>query len=65
MFVQFAAVSLIFYSAFFGLPLWLLQVRQFDPRTVGLIILPISGVAVLLTPLAARLVAHRGIRRRC
>jgi MFS family permease len=61
-YLQFAAVSLIFYGAFFGLPLWLQQARHFEPAQVGLIVLPISGMAVLLTPLAARLISRRGLR---
>jgi MFS family permease len=61
-YLQFAGVSLIFYGAFFGLPLWLQQVKHFGPATVGLVVLPISGVAVLLTPLAARLIARGGLR---
>jgi len=62
LFAEFAAVSLIFYAAFFGLPLWLQQARQLEPALVGLIVLPISGTAVLLIPFAARLLARRGIR---
>jgi MFS family permease len=61
-YLQFAAVSLIFYGAFFGLPQWLQQVRHLEPAAVGLIVLPISGMAVLLTPLAARLIRLRGLR---
>ena len=61
-YLQFAGVSLIFYGAFFGLPLWLQQVKHFGPATVGLVVLPISGVAVVLTPVAARLIARGGLR---
>ena len=61
-YVQFAGVSLIFYGSFFGLPLWLQQVRHFGPALVGMVVLPISGVAVLLTPVAARLIARGGLR---
>jgi MFS family permease len=62
LFAQFAAVSVIFYAAFFGLPLWLQQVRELEPAVVGLIVLPISGTSVLLIPLATRLLAQRGVR---
>ncbi len=61
-FVQFAAVTFIFYSFFFGLPIWLEEVRGFDARTAGILILPVTGVGVLLTPFAARLVSRRGPR---
>ena len=39
-FIQFAAVTFIFYSFFFGLPIWLEEVRGFDAKTAGLLILP-------------------------
>jgi MFS family permease len=58
----FAMVSLIFYGAFFGLPLWLLQARHLEPGLVGLMVLPISGMAVLMTPVAARMITRRSIR---
>jgi predicted MFS family arabinose efflux permease len=61
-YLEFAAVSLIFYGSFFGLPLWLQQVRHFGPAMVGLVVLPISGVAVLLIPVAARMIARGGLR---
>jgi MFS family permease len=61
-FVQFAAVTFIFYSFFFGLPIWLEEVRGFDARAAGLLILPVTGLGVLVTPIAASLVARRGPR---
>lgn len=61
-FIQFAAVTFIFYSFFFGLPIWLEEVRGFDAKTAGLLILPVTGLGVLLTPVAARLVSRRGPR---
>lgn len=60
-FVQFAAVTFIFYSFFFGLPVWLEQVGH-DPRTAGLVVLPLAGVSVLVTPLASMLTNRRGPR---
>jgi sugar phosphate permease len=53
-------VNLIFYGAFFGLPVWLQQARHFPPALVGLVLLPVSGMSVLMTPVAARLIARRG-----
>jgi predicted MFS family arabinose efflux permease len=47
---------------FFGLPLWLEQARRFDPGTAGLLILPIAGVGIVVTPLAARLINRAGAR---
>jgi len=61
-FVQFAATTFVFYSLFFGLPIWLEEVRGFDARTAGLLILPLTGLGVLMTPLAATLVSRKGTR---
>jgi predicted MFS family arabinose efflux permease len=61
-FLQFAATTFVFYTFFFGLPIWLEQIRGFDARTAGLLILPVTGLGVLVTPVAAALVSRRGIR---
>jgi MFS family permease len=62
-YAQFAAVNLVFYAVFFGLPLWLEEARRFAPDTAGLLLLPVAGVGVLATPLAARLIDRSGPRR--
>lgn len=61
-FVQYAAVNLVFYSVFFSLPLWLEQARRFEPSEAGLLVLPIAGLGVLATPVAARLISRSGAR---
>lgn len=61
-FVQFAAVTFVFYSYFFGLPIWLEEVRGFDAKTAGLLILPVTGLGVLMTPVAANLIGRGGSR---
>jgi predicted MFS family arabinose efflux permease len=61
-YAQYAAVNVAFFGVFFSVPLWLERVRGFSPGTAGLLILPIAGVGVISTPLAARLIARRGIR---
>jgi MFS family permease len=61
-FLQFAATTFVFYTFFFGLPIWLEEIRGFDARTAGLLILPVTGLGVLVTPFAAALVSRRGIR---
>jgi len=45
-FVQFAAVAFIFYSFFFGLPVWPEEVRGFVAKTAGLLIFPVFGSAI-------------------
>ena len=49
-YAQFAAVNLVLYAVFFGLPLWLEEERRFAPGTAGLLLLPVAGVGVLATP---------------
>lgn len=61
-YAQFAVVNLVFYSVFFGLPLWLEVARHFSPGATGLLLLPVAGVGVLATPLAARLIDRAGAR---
>ncbi len=61
-YAQFAAVNFVFYAVFFGLPLWLEEARRFAPGTAGLFLLPVAGVGVLTTPLAARLIDRAGPR---
>jgi len=61
-YAQFAAVNLVFYAVFFGLPLWLEEARGFAPGMAGLLLLPVAGVGVLATPLAARLIDRSGPR---
>jgi MFS family permease len=61
-YAQFAAVNLVFYAVFFGLPLWLEEARRYAPDTTGLLLLPVAGVGVLATPIAARLIDRSGPR---
>jgi MFS family permease len=59
---QYAAVNVVFYVVFFGLPQWLEEVRGFAPGEAGLLLLPIAGLGVIVTPVASRLVSRRGPR---
>jgi predicted MFS family arabinose efflux permease len=61
-YAQYAAVNVAFFGVFFSVPLWLERVRGFSPGGAGLLILPLAGIGVISTPLAARLVARRGTR---
>jgi MFS family permease len=61
-FLQFAAVNVAFYGVFYGLPLWLEEVRRVGPSPAGLLLLPTAGAGVLTTPLAARAIERRGVR---
>src|SRR3989442_8356573 len=59
-YAQFAGVNSVFYAVFFSLPLWLEQVRGFASGRAGLLLLPVAGVGVLATPIAARLISRSG-----
>jgi len=61
-YAQFAGVNIVFYAIFFSLPLWLERVRGFDSSLAGLLLLPVAGVGVLTTPIAARLISRSGPR---
>jgi predicted MFS family arabinose efflux permease len=61
-YAQFAAVNVVFYAVFYGLPLWLEQTRNYSPELTGVLILPVAGVGVLATPVAARLINRTGPR---
>jgi MFS family permease len=61
-FVQFAAVTFIFYTFFFAVPVWLEQVGGYDARAAGLLVLPLTGMAVIVTPLASRMIGRSGPR---
>lgn len=57
---QQGGISLVFYCIFFGMPIWLEQVRGFDPATVGLLVLPTTLLSVLVTPITARAIRRHG-----
>ena len=59
-YAQFAGVNIVLYAVFFSLPLWLERVRGFDSGMAGLLLLPVAGVGVLATPVAARLISRCG-----
>jgi MFS family permease len=62
LYLTFATMNTVFYSLFFGLPLWLQQARGLSPSLVGLVMLPFAGLGVVATPVAARLIRTRGVR---
>ena len=59
-YAQFAGVNIVFYAVFFSLPLWLERARGFESGLAGLLLLPVAGVGVLATPIAARLISRFG-----
>jgi MFS family permease len=59
---QFAAVNIVFYSLFFGLPLWLEKARGESPALAGLLMLPLTGMGVLMTFAAVQIVRRSGAK---
>ncbi|GGJ11428.1 putative MFS-type transporter YwoD [Alicyclobacillus cellulosilyticus] len=60
--LQFLVVNIIFYSVFFGVPSYLQEVRGYDARETGLLMLCIAGFGVLVSPLAGRWIERQGVR---
>lgn len=60
--VQYLLVNVVAFGVYFALPLWLEAARGHSSGVAGLLVIPLAGVAVVATPLAARLVARRGER---
>jgi MFS family permease len=58
----FALVNVVFYSVFFGVPSFLQEAKGLSAEHAGLVILPIAGVGVITTPLAARAIERAGPR---
>ena len=60
LYAQFAGVNLVFYGVFFGLPIWLQDVRGFSAAQAGMLLIPLAGIGILASPVAARIVSRRG-----
>jgi MFS family permease len=60
---SFLGVNIVFYAIYYGMPVWLEQVRGFSPALAGLVLLPLSAIGTVLTPLVARYVGRHGPRR--
>lgn len=55
-----ALANFVFYAIFFGVPSFLQEARGDGAETAGLIMMPITVLAVVTTPIAARLVDRHG-----
>ncbi|MCL6517337.1 MFS transporter [Alicyclobacillus sp.] len=60
--VQFMVVNIIFYSVFFGVPLYLQEVRGFTAQVTGLLMLCVAGFGVLMAPVTGRWIHRSGAR---
>jgi len=61
-FAQFAGVSTVFYAVYFSLPIWFETARGFSADRAGLLLLPVAGLGVAVTPVAATLISRAGPR---
>jgi len=55
---RYLLVNVVAFGVFFALPLWLESVRGYGSGGAGLLMIPLAGVAIFATPLAARIVAR-------
>jgi MFS family permease len=60
--VQYLLVNVVAFGVFFALPLWLEAVRGLSPGAAGVLVAPLAGIAIVGTPLAARIVSRSGVR---
>ncbi|MGH7911091.1 MAG: MFS transporter [Candidatus Dormibacteraceae bacterium] len=59
---QFLLVNFVFYGVFYGFPLWFEQARGLSVFAAGLLLLPVAGMGVVVTPVAARMIERWGTR---
>ena len=60
--VQYLLVNVVAFGIFFALPLWLEAARGHSSGIAGVLVIPLAGVAVFATPVAARMIARAGER---
>jgi MFS family permease len=60
-YAQFAAVNVIFYAVYFGIPSYLQAGRAFSVQKTGLIMLVLAAIGALSVPVARRLIERRGL----
>ncbi|WP_226655679.1 MFS transporter [Leifsonia sp. LS1] len=61
-YLSFAIFSVVYYSAFFGLPQYLQAHAGYPAGVAGLLMFPLAAVTIVATPLAARAIERVGLR---
>ncbi|MBO1266640.1 MFS transporter [Arthrobacter cavernae] len=61
-YLLFVVFSGVYYFVFFGLPQLLQEAGHYDAGLVGLLVLPLSAVSVVVTPLVVRFIERFGVR---
>ncbi|MGP3957625.1 MFS transporter [Nonomuraea sp. 3N208] len=59
---EFALVNVVFYAAFFAVPLWAQRSAGVPAHIAGLLVLPMAALAIVMTPVAVVLAARAGMR---
>ncbi|SEG98713.1 Predicted arabinose efflux permease, MFS family [Nonomuraea solani] len=59
---HFALVNVVFYVAFFAVPLWAQRSAGVPAHVAGLLVLPMAGLGFVMTPVAVALAARFGMR---
>ncbi|SDI77340.1 MFS transporter [Nonomuraea jiangxiensis] len=59
---QFALANVVFYLAFFAVPLWAQRSAGVPAHLAGLLVLPMAALGIVATPLAVALAARAGLR---
>ncbi|MGW4791132.1 MFS transporter [Nonomuraea sp. NPDC004297] len=59
---QFALGNVVFYVAFFAVPLWAQSAAGLPAQLAGLLVLPLAGLGMVVTPLAVTLTRRAGMR---
>jgi MFS family permease len=60
--LQYGLVNVVFYSIFFGMPSFLEEARGLSPEHAGLVVLPLTVLAMVMYVPAVRVVERFGIR---
>jgi MFS family permease len=60
--VQFALTNVVFYVAFFAVPLWAQRSAGVPAHVAGLLVLPLAGLGIVMTPVAVVLARRAGLR---
>lgn len=59
-YVQFLNINIVYYFYFYGLPIYLMEIRNYNEGTAGVFMLAFAGLGVIFSPFAARWIDRAG-----
>lgn len=59
-YIQFLSINIVYYCYFYGLPIFLMEIRKYNEGSTGLFMLAFAGIGVLFSPFAARWIDNSG-----